>query len=309
MRALHADASFASVFGTCRDETKARQLSEASAGTYTKVFVFDSSSQETQAARDLELDAIVRDADLIVSAVPPLLDGLDVDPVISRYRDAIFDCACRSPSKRKCVVYLSSTSVYGDHDGAWVDESSETRPISRKAKRRLAAEAMWMSEAAKLGSAGCSVFILRLAGIYGPGRNIIASILSGRTFGTSEGSQDKPVSRIHVDDIVQSVLRISTAPMNSHDGSTVATIINVADDEPATTASVRAYAANLLQSAGFEVGTDSKSAWTSTRDATRESKRVLNSRLCSDYSVKLKYATFREGLAHVVQNMQRADPS
>ncbi len=128
------------------------------------------------------------------------------------------------------VGYLSTTGVYGDRQGRWVDEASALTPSGERGRRRVEAERAW------LGLPGLPVHIFRLAGIYGSGRSALDSLRSGRA-----QRIDKPgqvFSRIHVEDIAR-ILRASMAKPNP------GAAYNLCDDDPAPPADVIAYAAAL----------------------------------------------------------------
>jgi len=149
----------------------------------------------------------------VLSSVPP---DADDDPVLARYGDALH------PSL--WLGYLSSTGVYGDAGGAWVDEHAPTGMGRRSA--RAAADAAWLAR-------GAHVF--RLPGIYGPGRSPLDRVRAGRAHRV--GLADQVFSRVHVDDIVAGVLAARHAPAGAY---------NLADDRPSSQDAVVAFAASLL---------------------------------------------------------------
>jgi nucleoside-diphosphate-sugar epimerase len=183
--------------------------------------------------------------------------------------------------------YLSTTGVYGDHGGGWVDEDTPPNPGQPRSIERLAAERGWQAMALEAG-AGLNIF--RLPGIYGPGRSPIDQVKAG-----TARRINKPghlFSRIHVEDIASAVLRAMTMP---HAGS----IYNVADDLPAATSEVVAFACELL---GRPVppAIPWKEAAAAMSDMARsfyaENRRVRNDRLKRELGVVLRYPTYREGL-------------
>ena len=149
----------------------------------------------------------------VLSSVPP--EG-DADPVLSRYGDVLHD---------RWLGYLSSTGVYGDAGGGWVDETAPTGSGRRSA--RTAADAAWLSR-------GAHVF--RLPGIYGPGRSPLDRVAAGRAHRI--GLPTQVFSRVHVDDIVAGVLAARSAPPGAY---------NLADDHPCPQDDVVAFAAGLLR--------------------------------------------------------------
>ena len=189
------------------------------------------------------------------------------------------------------IGYLSSTGVYGDHQGHWVDESSKPIALGGQGQLRLAAENKWRSfaEAYQL-----PLTIFRLAGIYGPQRNVLARLMAGKNDTIVKDGQF--FSRIHVEDIV---LAIVAAMQNPKVGIT---IYNVADDEPAPSHVVDEYAASLLQlpplkRIDYEMATLSPMA----QEFYSHNKRVSNAKLKKELIIQLTYPTYKEGLAHLLR--------
>jgi len=177
--------------------------------------------------------------------------------------------------------YLSTTGVYGDRGGGWVNEQSALAPTGGRGRRRVAAEAGWA--ALKL-----PLHLFRLPGIYGPGRNALAAVRAGRARRIVKPGQ--VFSRIHVEDIA-AVLAASIARPNP------GRVYNLADDAPAPPAEVTAFACRLLgvtppPAEPFETAQLSPMAQSFYRD----SKRVSNARIKAELGVRLRYPTYREGL-------------
>jgi len=190
------------------------------------------------------------------------------------------------------IGYLSSTGVYGDHQGHWVDESSKPIALGDQGQLRLAAENEWrfFSEKYQL-----PLTIFRLAGIYGPQRNVLARLMAGKNETIVKEGQF--FSRIHVEDIVLAIL---AAMQNPKVGIT---IYNVADDEPAPSHVVDEYAASLLQRPplkriAYEMATLSPMA----QEFYSHNKRVSNAKLKRELNIQLTYPTYKEGLAHLLHN-------
>jgi nucleoside-diphosphate-sugar epimerase len=182
--------------------------------------------------------------------------------------------------------YLSTTNVYGDRGGAWVDEDSPTMPSGDRGRRRLAAEQAWR---ALHRARGTPVHVFRLAGIYGPGRSALDALKAGTARRIVKPGQ--VFSRIEVEDLA-ATLRASIA--RPRPGA----IYNVCDDEAAPPSDVIAYAAALLglpppQEEDFACADLSAMA----RSFYAESKRVANRRIKDELGVVLAYPTYREGLA------------
>lgn len=185
----------------------------------------------------------------------------------------------------KWVGYLSTTGVYGDRGGDWVDESSELRPSSKRGSRRVKAEEQWLS---LYNAYNLPIHIFRLAGIYGPGRSALDTVRVG-----SARRIDKPghiFSRIHVEDIAQILL---ASMHNPKAGS----IYNVCDDNPAPSHEIVSYACDLLGKPkppliSFENADISPMA----RSFYSDNKRVNNDRIKNDLNITLKYEDYKSGL-------------
>jgi nucleoside-diphosphate-sugar epimerase len=185
--------------------------------------------------------------------------------------------------------YLSTTGVYGDHGGRWVDETTPTNPGQPRSIERLTAERAWQA-------IGASLF--RLPGIYGPGRSAIDQVKAG-----TARRIDKPgqvFSRIHVEDIATTVLAAMTRGVSG-------AIYNVADDLPAPTADVVAYACALLERPVPPLVPWADIAPTMSamaRSFYAENRRVRNDRIKRELGVTLRYPTYREGLQAIASSAQ-----
>ena len=211
---------------------------------------------------------------VLISASPD--DG--ADPVLAALQDQITKRAGRFD----WVGYLSTTGVYGDHNGDWVDETTPLTPATRRGQARVTAEAAWQA------IPGLPLHIFRLAGIYGPGRGPFAKVRNGTARRIIKDSQ--VFSRTHVDDIAQ-VLAASIARPDP------GAIYNVCDDDPAPPQDVIAYAAELLglpvpEAVRFEDAEMTPMA----RSFYAESKKVRNDRIKDDLGVKLMFPDYRSGL-------------
>ena len=225
-----------------------------------------------------ELREVVADADgLLISAAP----GEAGDPVLA----ALASDIAMAP-KLRSIVYLSSLGVYGDHGGAWIDETARTLPPHTRGASRVDAEAAWQALGQKRNT---PVAILRLAGIYGPGQNAFVRIRSGRAHRI-----DKPghvSNRIHVSDIAQA---IEAAFARRFDG-----IVNVADGDPAPPGELIEFAAKLLGVAPppllpLEEARRTLSPFLmSFYDGCT---RVKNDKLKNKLGVALRYPDYRSGL-------------
>ena len=259
------------IAGTVRSQAAAEQL----VARGFEVLTFD----RDQPLGDLE--AAVAASTRLLSSVPPDEIG---DPVLDRLGPAI--AACRGLD---WIGYLSTTGVYGTRDGGWVDETSELHPTSRRSERRVAAEEAWLS---LNRDHGLPVHIFRLAGIYGPGRNVLETVRQGKAKRIDRPGQ--VFSRIHVDDIA-TVLEASMARPNP------GRVYNVCDDAAAEPAEVVTHACELLGVAPpplepFEAAELSPMAQTFWRD----NKRVSNHRIKEELGVKLACPSYREGLQAIL---------
>lgn len=183
------------------------------------------------------------------------------------------------------VGYLSTTGVYGDRGGEWVDETTTTAPSSQRGSRRRKAEDQWLS---LLKSDGFPLHIFRLAGIYGPGRSALDSLRAGVAHRIHKPGH--VFGRIHVEDIVQVLL----ASMESPDPGN---IYNLCDDEPAPSADVIEYACQLLgRPLPPLVEFDNADLAPMTRSFYMENRRVRNDKIKDKLGVSLKYPNYRAGL-------------
>ena len=190
------------------------------------------------------------------------------------------------------VGYLSSTSVYGDHQGLWVDEFSKPKMLGEQGKLRFSAEIQWISFA-QIHQLPLNIF--RLAGIYGPQRNVLARLIAGKKDTIVKDGHF--FSRIHVEDIV---LAIAVAMQYPKPG---VSIYNVADDEPTPGDVVDKYAASLLQlpplhEIAYEIAVLSPMA----KEFYLHNKRISNAKLKKELDIQLTYPTYKEGLAHLLHN-------
>ncbi|MGY4231499.1 nucleoside-diphosphate-sugar epimerase [Bradyrhizobium sp. USDA 4449] len=251
--------SFSHVAGTVRDPAERDDL----AGIELHGF---SGSRPADATVDR-----LREADVLLTSIPP---GSTGDPALAVLGDAL------ATSSRK-IVYLSTIGVYGDHAGGWVDESTPPQSSLDRARMRVAVEQAWMA------TAHGDVAILRLAGIYGPGRNALVTLRSGTARRIIKPGQI--FNRIHVDDIASAIM----AAIRHQDGGTW----NVCDDEPAPPQDVITYAAQLMgvaPPAEEAFATAEMSAM--ARSFYASSARVSNARLKRELGVALVYPTYRHGL-------------
>ncbi len=269
----HLSVADWTVSGTVRDPDKARRL--LGQGIDAQLWSGERPGKE--------LTAKLHASNHVLVSVPP---GEDGDPVLNAAKEAI-----ASIPSLTWLGYLSTTGVYGDTGGAWVDETAKTNPSSDRSRRRVAAENAWLE---LYREHGLPVHIFRLAGIYGPGRSVFDQIRAGRA-----KRIDKPghaFSRIHVDDIARVLAASIARPKPGR-------IYNVCDNEPAPPAEVTAYACGLLgkdppdlqsfDEAKQRMSPMALSFW-------NDNRRVDNKRILSELGVKLQYPDYRSGLQQIL---------
>ena len=222
-----------------------------------------------------DLYAALSDAShLLISAAPsaqgdPFLDTIDL-----------------AAHKFSWVGYLSTTGVYGNHDGAWVDETAPLDPTTKRGQYRVQAEAAWIATA-------LPVHIFRLAGIYGPGRGPFSKVRNGTARRIIKPGQ--MFSRIHADDIAQVLAASISQPRPG-------AIYNLCDDDPAPPQDVLAYAAQLLNmplppKVDFALAEMTAMA----RSFYAENKRVRNNLIKSELNIALKYPSYKDGLQSLLE--------
>ncbi|CAN5703159.1 SDR family oxidoreductase [soil metagenome] len=225
---------------------------------------------------------------LLVSA-PPDVAG---DPLLARHRGAL-----GAAERLRWIGYLSTTGVYGDRGGAWVDEAADLAPVNQRSQWRAEAEMAWLRFGVETG---LPVMVFRLAGIYGPGRSAFERLRAGRAQRVIKEGQ--VFSRIHVEDIA-AVLEASIARPRA------GRIYNVADDEPAPPEDVIEHAARLIGMA-VPPGIPYRQAELSpmARSFYAESKRVANRRITQELGVRLRHPDYRAGLAAILAAEGAAGP-
>jgi len=252
--------AFSHIAGTVRDPAKRDDL----AGIEVHPFSGSRPARETVER--------ICDADVLLVSVPP---GSGGDPAIAAFADVL------AAGRQRKIIYLSTIGVYGDHAGSWVDESTPPQAALDRTRMRLAAEQAWTD----VGRG--DVAILRLAGIYGPGRNALVTLRTGTARRIIKPGQ--VFNRIHTDDIASAIMAAV-----HHQGSGT---WNVCDDEPAPPQDVIAYAAELMGVAPppeEAFGTAEMSAM--ARSFYASSARVSNAKLKRELGVTLAHPTYRHGL-------------
>ncbi|MGY9051624.1 MAG: glycosyltransferase [Alphaproteobacteria bacterium] len=194
---------------------------------------------------------------------------------------------CQTTLKR--IIYLSTTAVYGNYNGDWIDEEAKLNPSSKRAVNRVCAERQWLDIGKKYN---INVDILRLSGIYGVGRNQINNLLSGNAKRVIKDGQI--FNRINVVDISIIVDRLISSDLYGD-------IYNISDDEPCPPQEVVEYAANLIGvSPPVEVAFDKSNMSEMAKSFYSESKKVLNNKIKEKLNIELMFSNYRCGLNSVV---------
>ena len=253
------------VSGTCRGSDRQDAIKVNS------TFLFDGSHSTP------EVSKAVSSATHLLITIPPQLSG---DVVLENFSEEI-----SKASHLQWIGYISSTGVYGDAQGEWVDESSPLRGSTDLNRRRVEAESAWL----KLGQDhGLPVMIFRCVCIYGPGRNLLVSVQQGRA-----RRIDKPglvFSRIHAEDLVQTLTASMKKPQPGE-------IYNVSDDCPCPPAEAVKYAFDLL---GVEppplIPYEKADLSPTAKGFYNTNKRISNKKIKEELGVKLCYPDYRSGL-------------
>ncbi len=262
----------AEAVGTTRSAAKANALA-----SLADMHLFDGSREAAEA-----LIPVLSGTTHIVVSIAPMEGQGGGDRVLPVLAEAL--------ARQKSLVsiaYLSTVGVYGDHDGAWVDESSECRPRSARSLARVRAENEWLAFGA---STGVAVAVLRLSGIYGPGRNAFINLAEGSARRLVKPGQ--VFNRIHVEDIASAVEKAFASKANG--------VFNITDDEPAPPQDVVAYAAELMgikapPEQDFETAELSPMA----RSFYGENKRVANGLSKSVLGLVYDYPNYRSAFARM----------
>ena len=261
-----------SVAGTCRSNDRRRELEARGIA----VFPFDRARELADPA------AALAGTTHLLSSVPPDEEG---DPVLGLHQADV-----AAVQGLTWAGYLSTTGVYGDTGGNWVDETAAPRPTGDRSRRRLAAERAWL---ALKDAHGLPVHVFRLAGIYGPGRSALDQLRAGTARRIVKPGQ--VFSRIHVDDITAVLEASITRPDPG-------AIYNVCDNEPAPNPDVVAYASKLLGVAPPpEIPFNQAELSPMARSFYADNRRVRNDRIKKDLGVTLRYPTYRDGLRAIAE--------
>jgi nucleoside-diphosphate-sugar epimerase len=256
---------------TSREESKNKQLENIDYESF----------QFTEKIFDKNFISRFEEADHILLSIAPISGG---DIVIKNFQNYF------KSKKIKWVTYLSATSVYGDHKGEWVDESSETKPTSPNGVERLKVEKEWMDLANKFD---LPFQIFRLSGIYSSQYNILTRLKSGEA--KIINKKNHFFSRIHVEDIAN-VLFSSLNHFKKKE------IYNISDNQPASAEEVAMYGVKLLGTNKPKTIEIDEIESEMLKNFYKESKKVDNKKMKEFFNYKLKYPTYVEGLDYIFNN-------
>ena len=259
---------------TSRDETKKKKIYGIN---YISYHFLDNSF-------DKEILKKIKNYDYILVSIPPK-NGIDI--VVENFQQTLENI------KVSWITYLSATSVYGDHNGKWVDENSKVNPLTENGKSRLSAEKSWLNLVKKKN---LPIQIFRLSGIYSKEKNILERIKSG-----SHQIINSPkhfFSRIHVEDI-SNILQLTLEKKNISPGE----IYNLSDDYPCSNIEVANYAYDLMKTLKPKMVEIREIQSEMLKNFYKDSKKVSNSKVKKIFSYKLKFPTYKEGLRNIFNHI------
>ena len=263
------------IYGTTQSCDKFETIKKAN----VTPLLFSGKTDETEAIK-----TAIHKATHILISIAPDAQG---DTVLRHYKQDIVN----APSLQ-WIGYLSATSVYGDHNGAWVDENTPPAPTSARGQRRVKAEQAWLDLYKNHQS---PVHIFRLAGIYGTQRNVLEQIKTGQAKRIDK--KDQVFSRIHVDDIARILIASIQQPGAGE-------IYNVCDNDPAASHDVTAYGCQLL---GAEVPPlipyEDADLSPMAQSFYADNKRVKNTKIKTELGVSLKFPDYKAGLDSLFKQM------
>ena len=230
---------------------------------------------------DGDINLKIKEADYILVSVPPI-SGKDI--VIKNFRDSLKNV------NAKWITYLSATSVYGDHNGEWVDERSETKPSTLNGKNRLKAENDWQVFS-KENNLPLQIF--RLSGIYSKQNNILKRLKTGQAKIIKK--EKHFFSRVHVEDIAN-ILFTSLEKFKTNE------IFNISDDQPASQEEVALYGALLLKMNKPNTLKIEDLDEGMLKDFYKESKKVDNKKIKEFFNYQFIYPSYKEGLDNIVND-------
>ena len=231
---------------------------------------------------DQNINTKIKDADFILVSIPPTSDK---DIVIENFNETI------KKTKTKWITYLSATSVYGNHDGEWVNENSETKPTSTSGIKRLKAENQWLKFS---NENNLPLQIFRLSGIYSTQNNILKRLIFGQAKIVKKDNHF--FSRIHVEDIAN-LLFHSMEKFKRNE------IYNVSDDKPSSQEEIASYGSKLLKVKSPEFLELDALEDGMLKDFYKDSKKVDNKKVKKFFNYQLTYPTYKEGLDKIFNDI------
>lgn len=277
------------VIGTKRPKTLER-LTQAPRGVMLSPFDAETSSSESL------WEMLQTTSHLLISIAPDVGDG---DLLLHHHRNVILNWL--KGDQARWVGYLSTTGIYGNHDGAWVDEQTPPKPTMNRTIMRLETEQAWQAIIADSGS-NANLTLFRLAGIYGKGRNALESLTNGQKRRIFKAGQF--FSRIHHHDIARFVCASIKQTDDAEGGPSGAIkLYNLADDLPAPPHEVIDYAAKLLNMElppmmDFETA----SLTPMQRSFYNDNKRIKNDLIKQELGIDLKFPTYRDALDQLLKD-------
>ncbi|MEO0327139.1 MAG: SDR family oxidoreductase [Pseudomonadota bacterium] len=266
-----SQSEFTSIMGTSRSSEKIAALQAEG----FNASLFDGEALTTELAEYMQEVTHV-----VVSIAPG-----EADPVLACLPKPLRELCPRL----QWVGYLSTVGVYGNHDGQWVNEKTETKPVSKRSIQRVIAEAAWQTECDR---AECPLAIFRLSGIYGPGRNAFTTIEKGRSRRLIKPGQ--VFNRIHRDDIAEAVFLALR--------DTVPGIFNITDNEPAPPQDVITYAHELMGTdPPAEIDFETADISPMARSFYGENKRVSNAKSKRVLGMEYKWPDYHTSLKRMWQ--------
>ena len=239
------------------------------------------SFQLTEKSFDKNFISRLEKADYILLSIAPINGG---DIVIKHFQNYF------KQNKLKWITYLSATSVYGNHEGEWVDERSKTKPTSINGIKRLEVEKEWTKLANKFD---LPLQIFRLSGIYSNQHNILTRLKSGQV--KIINKKNHFFSRIHVEDIANILF-------NSLNHNKKNEVYNISDDKPASAEEVAMYGIKLLGIDRPETIEINEVESEMLKNFYKDSKKVNNKKMKEFFNYRLKYPTYIEGLNYIFNN-------
>ena len=236
----------------------------------------------TENTFDQELLIDLKKAEYILISIAPV-NGTDI--VVKNFQNVIDNF------NTKWITYLSATSVYGNHNGEWVNEDSKTLPTSQNGIDRLNAEKAWLNLANKKN---LPLQTLRLSGIYSNQYNVLTRLKSGEAKIISK--KNHFFSRIHVEDIAN-ILFISLSKLKKNE------IFNISDDKPASSEEITLYGVKLLNILKPKTIDADLLENGMLKNFYKDSKKISNKKMKFFFNYKLKYPTYVEGLSYIYNNI------